>query len=302
MDALGSVGSEQLRRFAVATPKPAFSGTWTTIELQPDVFVPQHFTVGVVVQTLGDRLHFKLLDDFKKFEFLYQNQFPQKAARELLSHVEAVLRQAAQDQTAISDISFDTDCLTLANPGFTSGADRETTVDRLFTEVVVMAPNAKRRGGEFESIDTPHARALVNAELKKIAAMNFEKIVTPGNQGMLIDYQGEKHFLDLNLLTARACGSVTSAVYKSAQSVEINLLKSSRDLTTYARVRNMDSIGLFLLMPNSNSMEPRDFKRIETVIAEHEWKLERDGFRVTSMASPADLAKEIFEWAVPSFG
>lgn len=302
MDALGSVGSEQLRRFAVATPKPAFSGTWTTIELQPDVFVPQHFTVGVVVQTLGDRLHFKLLDDFKKFEFLYQNQFPQKAARELLSHVEAVLRQAAQDQTAISDISFDTDCLTLANPGFTSGADRETTVDRLFTEVVVMAPNAKRRGGEFESIDTPHARALVNAELKKIAAMNFEKIVTPGNQGMLIDYQGEKHFLDLNLLTARACGSVTSAVYKSAQSVEINLLKSSRDLTTYARVRNMDSIGLFLLMPNSNSMEPRDFKRIETVIADHEWKLERDGFRVTSMASPADLAKEIFEWAVPSFG
>jgi hypothetical protein len=302
MDALGSVGSEQLRRFAVATPRPAFSGTWTTIELQPDVFVPQHFTVGVVVQTLGDRLHFKLLDDFKKFEFLYQNQFPQKAARELLSHVEAVLRQAAQDQTAISDISFDTDCLTLANPGFTSGADRETTVDRLFTEVVVMAPNAKRRGGEFESIDTPHARALVNAELKKIAAMNFEKIVTPGNQGMLIDYQGEKHFLDLNLLTARACGSVTSAVYKSAQSVEINLLKSSRDLTTYARVRNLDSIGLFLLMPNSNSMEPRDFKRIETVIAEHEWKLERDGFRVTSMASPADLAKEIFEWAVPSFG
>ena len=302
MDALGSVGSEQLRRFAVATPKPAFSGTWTTIELQPDVFVPQHFTVGVVVQTLGDRLHFKLLDDFKKFEFLYQNQFPQKAARDLLSHAEAVLRQAAQDQTAISDISFDTDCLTLANPGFTSGADRETTVDRLFTEVVVMAPNAKRRGGEFESIDTPHARALVNAELKKIAAMNFEKIVTPGNQGMLIDYQGEKHFLDLNLLTARACGSVTSAVYKSAQSVEINLLKSSRDLTTYARVRNMDSIGLFLLMPNSNSMEPRDFKRIETVIAEHEWKLERDGFRVTSMASPADLAKEIFEWAVPSFG
>lgn len=202
-------GSDHLTSLAAATPKQAFTGAWTTIELQPDVFVPQRFTVGVVVQTPGDRLHFKLLDDFKKFECLYHDHFPQKSARELLSYAEAALRQAIKSKTAIPEISFDTHSLTLARPSFTSGDDLETTVERLFREVVVMAPTAKRKGGEFESIDTPRARALVNAELKKIAGMSFEKIVTPDNQGVLLDYEGVKHFLDLNLLTTKACGSVT---------------------------------------------------------------------------------------------
>lgn len=299
LTAFGSIGTDHLTRFAATTPKPAFSGAWTTVELQPDVFVPQRFTVGVVVQTPGDRLHFKLLDDFKKFECLYHDQFPQKSVRELLAYAEVALRRAVKNKTAIPEIAFDTHCLTLASPSFTSGDDRETTVERLFSEVVVMAPTAKYKGSEFESIDTPHARALVNAELKKIAEMKFEKIVTPDNQGILLDYEGVKHFLDLNLLTAKACGSVTSAVYKTAQSVEINLLKSSRDLTTYSRVRKTDSIGLFLLMPDSNSMEPKEFKRIEEVINDHQWKLERDGFRVTSMASAAELAADILGWATP---
>lgn len=298
--AFGSGVSDHLTRFAATTPKPEFSGAWTTVELQPDAFVPQRFTVGVVVQTPNDRLHFKLLDDFKKFECLYRDQFPQKSARELLAYAEVALRRAVKDRTAIPEIFFDTHCLTLASPSFTSGDDIETTVERLFSEVVVMAPTAKRKSSEFESIDTPHARALVNAELKKIAGMNFERIVTPDNQGILLDHEGIKHFLDLNLLTAKACGSVTSAVYKTAQTVEINLLKSSRDLTTYSRVRGMDSIGLFLLMPDSSSMDPKEFKRIVEVIDEHEWKLERDGFRVTSMDTASDLAKDIYEWAIPS--
>lgn len=298
--AFDSASTDHLTRHAAATPKPAFSGAWTTVELQPDVFVPQRFTVGVIVQTPGNRLHFKLLDDFKKFDCLYHDQFPQKSVRELLAYAEAALRKAVKAKTAIPEITFDTHTLTLASPSFTSGDDLETTVERLYSEVVVMAPTVKRKGSGFESIDTPHARALVNAELKKIAGMSFDKFVTPDNQGILLEYEGVKHFLDLNLLTQKACGSVTSAVYKTAQSVEINLLKSSRDLTTYSRVRRMDSIGLFLLMPDSNSMEPKEFKRIEEVIDEHEWKLNRDGFRVTSLASVSELASEIFEWVTPS--
>lgn len=298
--AFGGGGSDHLTRVAAATPKPTFAGAWTTVELQPDAFVPQRFTVGVVVQTPGDRLHFKLLDDFKKFECLYRDQFPQKSARELLAYAEVALRQAVKDRTAIPEILFDTHCLTLASPSFTSGDDLDTTVERLFSEVVVMAPTVKKKSREFESLDTPGARALVNAELKKIAGMNFEKIVTPDNQGILLDHEGTKHFLDLNLLTLKACGSVTSAVYKTVQSVEINLLKSSRDLTTYSRIRDIDSIGLFLLMPDSSSLDPKEFKRIEEVIDEHEWKLERDGFRVTSMESASDLARDVLEWAVPS--
>lgn len=289
-----------LSRIATAPPKPSFSGAWTTIELQPDAFVPQRFTIGVIVQSLGERLHFKLLDDFKKFECLYHDQFPQKSVREILAYAEEALRRAAKAKIAIPEIRFDTHCLTLAVPSYTSGDDHEATVDRLYSEVVVIAPSAKRKANEFEFIDTPMARQLVNQKLKEIAKMDFEKIVPSEGQGLLLDYEGVKHFLDLNILTAGACGSVTSAAYKSAQTVEMNLLKSSRDLTTYSRVNKMDNIGLFLLLPQADLMEPKEFKKIEEAIEEHEWKLERDGFRVVSMAGPADLAQEIYDWAQPT--
>jgi hypothetical protein len=130
--------------------------------------------------------------------------------------------------------------------------------------------------------------------------MDYEKIVRPDDQGLLLDYEGAKHFLDLNLLTAKACSSVTSAVYKTAQSVELDLLKTSHDLTTYSRVRQMDDIGLFLLLPEVRALESKEFKPITEAIGEHEWKLERDGFRVVSLTSPGLLASEIYEWAKPT--
>lgn len=289
-----------LSRFAVAAPKPAFSGAWTTLELQPDVFVPQRFSIGVVVQSPGDRLHFKLLDDFKKFECLYRDAFPQKSLRELLAYAEFTLRQAVQDKVAMPEVAFDTDCLMLDSPRFTSGSDRESTVERLFEEVVVMAPSQKKSTDAFESIDTPRARERVNEELKKIAGMDFDRIATQQSQGVLLDFEGEKHFLDLNLETPKGCGSVTSAVFKTAQSVEMNLLKASRDLTTYSRIRKLDDIGLFLLLPEPTAIEPKEYKHIEAMIHDYEWKLERDGFRVVSLPSPTELAKEIYDWAKPA--
>ncbi|SOY78681.1 conserved hypothetical protein [Cupriavidus taiwanensis] len=299
--AIGGIDTEHLNRISTSAPKPLFSGAWSTVELQPDIFVPQRFTVGVVVQSPGDRLHFKLLDDFKKFECVYLQHFPQKSLRELMAYAEEALRKAVHAKTAIPEIRFDTNCLVLSSPHYTSGDDLETTVERLYAELVVMAPSAKKKGSDFESIDTPRARQLVNAELKRIAGLDFERFVLPEKQGMFLEGdEGVKHFLDLNLLTSRSCGSVTSAAYKSAQSVEMNLLKASLDLTTYSRIRKLDSIGLFLLLPDASAVEPKEYKKIVEVIDEHEWKLERDGFRVTSMSEPADLAVEVYDWARPA--
>jgi hypothetical protein len=290
-----------LASVATSTPQSSFAGAWATIEIQPDIFVPQRFSIGVVVQSMDDRLHFKLLDDFKKFECLYHDQFPQKSVRELMAYAEAALRRAVHDKTAIPEVRFETNCLMLSAPHYTSGNDRESTVERLYNELVVMAPSAKKKASDFESIDTPRARHLVNIELKKIAGIDFEKFVLPEKQGQLIEgTDGTKHFLDLNLLTATSCGSVTSAAYKSAQTVEMNLLKAGLDLSTYSRIRKFDSIGLFLLLPNEAAIEPREYKRIGEVIDEHEWKLERDGFRVTSLTETSALASDIYAWAKPS--
>lgn len=291
-----------LQNIASKTPAPVFSGAWSAVELQPDAFTPQRFTVGIVVQSLGERLHFKLLDDFKKYECLYADKFPQKSVREIMAYAEHTLHSGVQSKKAIPEIVFETSCLSLSAPQYTSGDDREATVERLYDEVVVMAIKAKKKGSDFESIDTPHARQLVNDQLKLIAQLDFEKIVNANNQGFLLKEKesNTKHYLDLNLLTPKSCGSVTSAVYKTAQSVELNLLKSSRDLTTYSRIQKIKDIGLFLLMPEYSIMEPKDYKRIEDVIHEYEWKLEKDGFRVVSLSSPLDLATQIYDWAKPA--
>lgn len=290
-----------LKRIATKIPIPAFSGAWCTVELQPDVFSPQRFTVGIAVQSPGDRIYFKLLDDFKKFECLYHDEFPQKTIREIMAYAEDTLRRGVQARLGFTEIEFGTSSLSLSAPQYTSGDDREITVERLFEEVVVLAKKHKTKGRDFESIDTPHARKLVNVELKRIAQMDYEHIVNQNDQGILIQEDGIKHFLDLNLLTSHACGSVTSAVYKTSQTVELNLLKSSRDLTTYSRVKKLENIGLFLLMPEIEAFEPKEYKKIEDIISEHEWKLERDGFHIVSLSSASDLASEIYKWAKPTF-
>ena len=289
-----------LRQVAVATPAPDFTGAWSTIEIQPDVFVPQRFTIGVVVQSANDRLYFKLLDDLKKFDCIYQDNFPQRSVREILAHAEEALRRAVHAKTPITEINFDTSSLSLSKTHYTSGRNQEETVDRLYSEVVVLAMQAKKRVATFESIDTTQARALVNTELKRIAKMDYERIVNPSNQGILLEDAGIVRFLDVSMVTTRACGSLTSAVYKTPLTVELNLLKASRDLTTYSRIKGFADIGLFLLMPENDAIPSKDFKRIEDVIGDYEWKLERDGFRVVSHPSPAELAQDIFDWAQKS--
>ncbi|WP_155648946.1 hypothetical protein [Burkholderia stagnalis] len=295
---------EHLLGLAQDVPAPGFSGVWSTVELRPDIFVPQSFSVGVVVQPEGERLHFKLLDDFKKFECVYGERFPQRSIREVMTYAEEALRLAAQSRKTISSIALDTEVLHLSSPVFTSGENCEATIERLFADVIVMTPHAKRQGREFVSIDTPRARALVNHELKRIAQMDFEKIVVAGasTTGMLVEDRGTKHYLDFNLRTAGACGSVVSAVYKSPVSVELNLLKSSRDLTTYSRIKSLQNTGLFLLLPDENLLGRKEYQYISDVIDEQAWKLERDGFRVVSLSSEVELAQEIYDWALPTIG
>ena len=122
----------------------------------------------------GERMHFKLLDDVKKFECVYQGRFSQRAARELLAYAEEALRRAVHSRTSISEVVFDTHCLAFGPVQFTSGADQEATVERLFSEVVVMSATERAKSAEFESLDTPSVRQLVNTELKRIARMDFE--------------------------------------------------------------------------------------------------------------------------------
>ena len=296
-----SLDYSALLRSARPTPKPQYSGNWSYIEFQPDIFSPQRFPIGIAVQADGDRLYFKLLDDFKKFDCVYPEGFPHSSAKALMAYAYETLQSAIKNKAPLSQITFDSRVLSLSHPVHTSGMDREAAVERLFSEVVAMAPSNVKKVREFESIDTPTARRMVNEHLKVIAAMDFERFVLVDQHGLSVQSDGgDRHHLDLNLLTPLGCGAVVSAVYKTSQTVEMNLLKVSLDLKTCRTFKELESAALFLLMPNPELMEPREFRRIEDAIGDHEWKLEQDGFRVVSQHIPRALAADIYDWAKPA--
>lgn len=298
----GKTQFESLLSHTTKLNSHAFKGSWSSLEIQPDIFSPQKFIIGVILQPVNDRLHFKLLDDYKKFECVYGDKLTQTTIREMLSYAEHALRHSVKEKLVIDAIQFDTENLSISTPKFTSGSSCEATVERLFDELVAMAPNDIKKGREFESIDTNKARKLVNEELKRIASIDYEKIVLPEAAGMLYEDQNNhtKHYLDFNLLTRKSCGSVVSAVYKSPQTIEINLLRTTRDLTTYSRIKNINEAGVFLLLPNRDLLAQKEYVHIENIINEQSWKLERDGFHVVSLESHISLAKEVYDWALPT--
>ena len=294
-----SLSFARLAASAVTTPTPKFTGSWATVEIQPDPFAPQRLTIGVVVQGSDERLHFKLLDGFQKFDCLYGDRFSQTSITELMAYAEHALRAAAQTRAPLNSVAFDAPSISLGPALFAAGMDHDDAVEKLYAEVVVMAPAvpAKKEKG-FQFIDTPTARRMVNEHLTEIAKLDFNRIVAEESGILLADGAG-KHFLDLNLTPPGCCGSVISTVYASTQTVEMNLHRASRDLTTYARIRSTDGTGLFMLPPPPKALEAKERIKMEKLLADYQWKLERDGFRVVSRESPEDLAVDVYEWAKP---
>lgn len=293
---LPSISLESITKAATSVPTADFKGFWRSIDLQPDLFVPQTFCIGVLVADLAGAFVFKVLDDHKKFECIYGGRFPAQTRYELLEYVRTALKKSADSDIKANEIVFESSNVRLSEPQFTSGGSLAATASRLYEEVVVMAPHKPERPSR--TIDTIEARKLVNAQLLRIAANDYARIVVPNDHPITMDVNGKKRKLDINLQPGRSCGTVLSAVYATPQSVEINLLKSSLDLTTYAKEKSIKHPGVFLLMPG-NRLEAPVKKRIAEIVEDQSWKLEREGVRFCSVDSEIKLAEEVYEWAKP---
>jgi hypothetical protein len=104
-----------------------------------------------------------------------------------------------------------------------------------------------------------------------------------------------------NLEPREKAGSVISAVYKTPTNVELNFLRASQDLATYSRIKKLgdQQLGLFVMTPADGTMTPTELERIENIVGEQSWSLEKQGFVVSTHDSPGPLAKDVYEWADP---
>lgn len=141
----------------------------------------------------------------------------------------------------------------------------------------------------------------MDAELKLVAGIAFERIVTDWQRRIVDKGTGESHGLEFNLEPQGTAGSVISAVYKTVDRIELNFLRASRDLATYGRVRGLvEPLALFVMTPKPDSMPEADLDRIENVLGEQSWSLEQQGFRVATSDSAKVLAADVWDWAAPS--
>lgn len=296
-----STGSDpyaHLRQHTSPVPKAPFEGMWATIELQPDPFARQRYTIGVAVAGLDESFSFRLLDDLAKFECLYGRDDVAEI-RALLEAAEQGLLRAQKNKLTLKDVPFDTGSVLLGDLWATSGTSLDAVLNRLYFDVVPFIPREERKTRDFVSLDNAAVRRLVNDELKRIAGLAFERITAEPERAVRDQNTGEAHWLEFNLEPEGKAGNVISAVYKTPTTIELNFLRASRDLSTYAKLKKLSDrqLGLFVMMPTKDSMPPVEFDRVENILGEQSWNLEQQGFRVAAHDSAAPLAREVWDWA-----
>lgn len=273
-----------------------FEGVWASVELQPNPFIPQRFTIGIIVGNLDGGFAYRLLSDASKFECVYGKKVS-AFLRPIIESAEQTLLRLSSANNSIETIEFANSCLSLSEPWPTSGKSPEQVLKRLYSEAVTMEPSTEKQSRDFVSMDTGQVRQLVQLELKRIAGMKYEKIVVEPKHVIKADDGSGQHTLEFNLRPTKGAGSVLSAVYKTPDTVELNLLRSSRDLATYARIRKVDDLAMFIMTAKQDQYNSSDFAKMRNLIDEQSWRLERQGFRVISFDEPLPIAQSILEWA-----
>lgn len=278
-------------------PRAPFSGMWATIELRPDSFARQRYTVGVVVADHQGGFTFRLLDDLSKFECLYGRD-DVATVRSLLESAEHSLLRARKTRTPVDRVQFESDALCVGDLWPTSGQSAEAIASRLYADAIPLLPRDERKAREFVTLDNASVRMRVDEELKRVAGLAFERITTEPQRILMDSTTGEPHRLEFNLEPPGKAGSVISAVYKTPDRVELNFLRASRDLATYARMKRLqERLALFVMTPSQDSMASADIDRIENVLGEQSWSLEKQGFLVSAHDSAEPLARDVWEWA-----
>lgn len=294
----GSDPLAHLRQHMASVPRAAFEGVWATIELQPDPFARQRYTVGVAAANLDGGFAFRLLDDFTKYDCLYGRDDVAEI-RYLLASAEHDLQRAQRDKIALRDVQFGTTSLMLGDLWPTAGGSLDAVLSRLYGDVVPFVPREQRKARDFVTLDNNAVRRMVDDELKRIAGMAFEYISAEPQRALVDKVTGDTHWLEFNLEPQGKAGSVISAVYKTPTNVELNFFRASQDLATYSRIKKLGDrkLGLFVLTPAEGTMTPAELDRLENIIGGQSWSLEKQGFLVSAHDSPIPLARDVVAWA-----
>lgn len=277
--------------------KPVVEGIWSVVSIRPNLFSPQSFIVGVIVQSPIHGTKFKLIDSLKKFDCIYEKSMKEIIANTMRA-VEYSLSRIKSSSVNLNEVVLDQSNIEISKPWVTSGASLESILDRLFEDVVAMKETTVSQVPTFATLDNTAVRRMVSDELKRIASTSYERIVIEDQPIFVEDVlTGQRHELDINLKTEKGIGSVISAVYKTENLVELNVLRVSHDLSVYGKKEKLTDLAVFVMAAKESSFTKKEYLKFSSLLDEQSWKLTQQGFRVVTFDNPVQIAEDILEWS-----
>lgn len=282
-----------LPAMALQRAAPVFRGRWYSIEYQPDIFSPQRYVIGAAILEEGGPWHARILESTRFFRFVYGQDFSENEYELIRSIIFDLLESKPESDSNEKTISLGSPQIILSKGGSTSGPSADAALTRIFDRIVAIRRDSNKR--VFSPMENRDVKKNVLSELRRIANLDFERITVESAQLQVIG--GKKYSYDIDLLTSQAAGSIVSAWYSSADRILGNLLRASIDVQSFARIRNIPQIGLYVLKPDEpHGIAARTWSEIEESYAEETEKLEQAGVRVMSSPEASALAQDAYEW------
>lgn len=129
---------------------------------------------------------------------------------------------------------------------------------------------------------------------RQIACLEADRIFTP--KGIIeVSDQGQIHQLEIPIKTDTKVGSIISAWYASASTIETHYLRAQSNLAV-ASERKKYGAGLFISRPSDSAYYSNQDK-VDNLIDDIYWRVKRLGYYLEVRETPKALAEEILSWA-----
>lgn len=284
-----SAALERLHALATPVPVPKVAGQWFNIRFSPSAAGGELINVGVgYVDGSTRRIHSRLIENLEAFRALFGEAFEDEV-RFSLDVVRSALGRFVLE-APLRTIAF-------SNPRYAAGESAQDVLDRLFAATVSFAearqaPMNRREAAQSNSL----VRKTVFDEIRLKAGLAAERIIA--EDPVYWATEGSRRIpLDIPLRSDRLLGSIVSGGYRTKALLENNLLRSSLDLETAARIFKQDRLGFFVMRPDSSALDTGSDGALDDFIETTCWKLHKHGIHVGVESTPARLAEDVLSWS-----
>lgn len=279
---------ERLHALATPVPAPKVTGQWFNIRFSPSASGGELINIGVgYVDGATRQIHARLIENLEAFRSLFGDSFEEEV-RYSIEVVRSALGRFMLE-SPLRSVAF-------SNLRYAAGDSAQDVLERLFAATVSFSEarqtaTARRENAQSNAV----VRKSVFDSIRLKAGLSAERIIAE-DPIYWVTESARRIPLDIPLRSDRLLGSVVSAGYRTRTTLENNLLRSSLDLETAAKIFKRDGLGFFVMRPEPGIDGAVDAS-LDEVVDTTCWKLQKHGIHVDVEANSDRLAEDILSWS-----